>query len=126
MEMMTNPDDYKVTTEMIKVSGKFQVLDRILVPLIKKNHRVLIFSQFTTILDLLEDYCDLRKWRSGRIDGTSKMNDREDTMCDFNSPDSDMKVFLLSTRAGGLGLNLTGADTVVIFDSDWVGIFKAP
>lgn len=82
-------------------------------------NQVLIFSQFTRMLDVLEDYLDLRGLDRGRLDGSMAFAERETQMAKFKeSP--DCMVFLLSTRAGGLGINLTSADTVIIYDSDWV------
>lgn len=73
----------------------------------------------TKVLDLLEHYLDQKGHRSCRIDGAVSWQDRQAAMKQFNSPASDTFVFLLSTRAGGLGINLTAADTVIIYDSDW-------
>ena len=80
---------------------------------------MLIFSQMTRLLDILEDYCHIRNYEYSRIDGQTNYEDREDAIESFNRPDSSKFVFLLSTRAGGLGINLATADTVVLFDSDW-------
>lgn len=73
----------------------------------------------TMMLDILEDYCNLRGFKYARIDGNTEMNDRDNHIANFTRPDSDIFVFLLSTRAGGLGINLWTADTVVLYDSDW-------
>jgi hypothetical protein len=73
----------------------------------------------TKVLDLLEHYLDQMGHRSCRIDGAVSWQERQAAMKQFNAPDSDTFVFLLSTRAGGLGINLTAADTVIIYDSDW-------
>jgi SNF2 family DNA or RNA helicase len=80
--------------------------------------QVLIFSQFTTVLDILEDVCALRKHDYCRLDGSVPFAERREAMDRFNS-DSSCFLFLLSTRAGGLGINLIAADTVIIYDSDW-------
>lgn len=80
---------------------------------------MLIFSQMTMVLDILEDYLNYREYYYCRIDGSTDMTSRDEQIEDFMSPDSEKFVFLLSTRAGGLGINLTSADTVIIYDSDW-------
>lgn len=95
------------------------LLDRLLPRLFQDDHKVLIFSQFTTQLDILEDYCrELRGWNVCRIDGSVSQESRRTQIADFNN-DSEYKVFLLSTRAGGQGINLASADTVILFDSDF-------
>lgn len=83
------------------------------------GHRVLLFSQMTSALDLLEDYCQDRGWPCLRLDGSTSTAERAALPAAFNAPGSPYFLFMLSTRAGGLGLNLQSADTVVIFDSDW-------
>ncbi|KAK3318178.1 SNF2 family N-terminal domain-containing protein [Apodospora peruviana] len=108
-----------VDETIVTASGKMLLLDRLLPALFKNNHKVLIFSQFKTQLDILEDYCrELRRWEVCRIDGGVAQDDRRAQIEEFNSNPS-IKVFLLSTRAGGQGINLASADTVVLFDSDW-------
>ena len=103
---------------LVSASGKFRLLDRLLPRLKQAGHRVLLFSQMTRLLDILQDYCAQRGYRLCRLDGSSKLADRAASIEAFNA-DRDIFVFLLSTRAGGLGINLTGADTVILFDSDW-------
>lgn len=105
--------------DLYRVSGKFELLDRILPKLKATNHRVLLFCQMTQLMTIMEDYLGWRGFSYLRLDGTTKAEDRGDLLKKFNSPDSDYFIFLLSTRAGGLGLNLQAADTVIIFDSDW-------
>nr|XP_018913834.1 PREDICTED: ATP-dependent helicase brm-like isoform X2 [Bemisia tabaci] len=107
------------TPDLWRVSGKFELLDRILPKLKATNHRVLLFCQMTQLMTIMEDYFNLQGFSYLRLDGTTKAEDRGDLLKKFNSPDSDYFLFLLSTRAGGLGLNLQSADTVIIFDSDW-------
>ncbi|KAI1361774.1 SNF2 family N-terminal domain-containing protein [Xylaria arbuscula] len=108
-----------VDESIVTASGKMLLLDRLLPALFKNGHKVLIFSQFKTQLDILHDYCsELRKWNVCRIDGSVSQEDRRQQIKDFNE-DRDYKVFLLSTRAGGQGINLATADTVILFDSDW-------
>ncbi|KAI0520811.1 SNF2 family N-terminal domain-containing protein [Xylaria bambusicola] len=108
-----------VDESIVTASGKMLLLDRLLPTLFERGHKVLIFSQFKTQLDILHDYCsELRKWNVCRIDGSVAQDDRRQQIKDFNE-DPDYKVFLLSTRAGGQGINLATADTVILFDSDW-------
>ncbi|KAK1722974.1 helicase [Colletotrichum acutatum] len=94
------------------------MLDRLLPVLFSKGHKVLIFSQFKTQLDILQDYCELRKWKACRLDGSVSQESRRDQIKEFNE-NPEFKIFLLSTRAGGQGINLASADTVILFDSDW-------
>ncbi|XP_042901468.1 chromatin-remodeling ATPase INO80 isoform X1 [Parasteatoda tepidariorum] len=103
---------------LVTDSGKLQVLDNLLTRLKADSHRVLIYSQMTRMIDILEDYMCYRKHTYMRLDGSSKIADRRDMVADFQTR-SDIFVFLLSTRAGGLGINLTAADTVIFYDSDW-------
>ncbi|KAM0325848.1 hypothetical protein ACHAQA_007150 [Verticillium albo-atrum] len=108
----------EVDETIVTASGKMLLLDRLLPALLERGHKVLIFSQFKTQLDILHDYCTLRQLQVCRIDGGVSQQDRQSQIDDFNG-DPDFKVFLLSTRAGGQGINLTAADTVILFDSDW-------
>lgn len=105
--------------EILRASGKFELLDRLLPKLQKTDHRVLLFSQMTRLLDILEIYLNFQGFKYLRLDGTTKTEDRGSLLKKFNAPDSPFFLFLLSTRAGGLGLNLQTADTVIMFDSDW-------
>ncbi|KAK4531878.1 hypothetical protein CCYA_CCYA09G2735 [Cyanidiococcus yangmingshanensis] len=104
---------------IVRVSGKFELLDRMLPKLRQSGHRVLLFSQMTILLDVLEDFCKLRNFSYLRLDGSTKAEERHEMLELFNAPDNDIFLFMLSTRAGGLGLNLQTADTVILFDSDW-------
>ncbi|KAM7408022.1 hypothetical protein PAMA_001937 [Pampus argenteus] len=110
--------EFKIDEQLVQSSGKFLILDRLLPALKKRGHKVLIFSQMTSILDILMDYCYLRGFQYSRLDGSMSYVDRNENMTKF-SKDPEVFLFLLSTRAGGLGINLTAADTVIIFDSDW-------
>ncbi|XP_019754078.1 ATP-dependent helicase brm [Dendroctonus ponderosae] len=105
--------------DTFRASGKFELLDRILPKLKLTNHRVLLFCQMTQLMTIMEDYLNWRGFKYLRLDGTIKAEDRGDLLKKFNDKNSEYFLFLLSTRAGGLGLNLQTADTVVIFDSDW-------
>jgi len=104
---------------LIRASGKFELLHRILCKLQATGHRTLIFSQMTSALDYLETFLESVDIRYLRLDGMTKCDDRQEMLEEFNAATSPYSCFLLSTRAGGLGLNLQTADTVVIFDSDW-------
>jgi chromodomain-helicase-DNA-binding protein 1 len=104
---------------LIASSGKMMLLDRLLTKLKRDNHRVLIFSQMVKMLDILGDYLQLRGYQFQRLDGTIAAGPRRMAIDHFNADDSNDFCFLLSTRAGGLGINLMTADTVIIFDSDW-------
>ncbi|XP_075987575.1 ATP-dependent helicase brm isoform X2 [Anticarsia gemmatalis] len=110
--VVTGPDLYRV-------SGKFELLDRILPKLKQTGHRVLVFCQMTQCMTIIEDYLSWRAFQYLRLDGMTKAEDRGELLKKFNDAGSDYFIFLLSTRAGGLGLNLQSADTVIIFDSDW-------
>ena len=103
---------------LVSASGKFKVLDKMLIKQKEQGHQVLIFSQMTELLNIMEDYLRWRQWRYCRIDGSVKIQERQAQMDAFNT-DPDIFVFMLSTRAGGLGINLQAADTVILFDSDW-------
>ncbi|XP_065013175.1 probable ATP-dependent DNA helicase CHR12 [Musa acuminata AAA Group] len=105
--------------QIVRASGKFELLDRLLPKLQRAGHRVLLFSQMTKLIDILEIYLQLYDFKYLRLDGSTKTEERGTLLKNFNAPDSPYFMFLLSTRAGGLGLNLQTADTVIIFDSDW-------
>lgn len=100
-------------------SGKMVILDKLLKSMKAKGSRVLIFSQMSRVLDILEDYCFFREYEYCRIDGSTAHEDRVGAIDEYNREGSEKFVFLLTTRAGGLGINLTTADIVVLFDSDW-------
>ncbi|KAI0207728.1 Chromodomain-helicase-DNA-binding protein 1 [Lamellibrachia satsuma] len=113
-------DDHKDPFEaLVKASGKLILLDKLLVRLKEAGHRVLIFSQMVRMLDILAEYLQYRHFPFQRLDGTIRGELRKQSMEHFNAEGSQDFCFLLSTRAGGLGVNLATADTVVIFDSDW-------
>ncbi|RLN45568.1 hypothetical protein BBJ28_00003222 [Nothophytophthora sp. Chile5] len=113
---------------LVQASGKLVVLDRMLRELKRKGHKVLIFSQMTRMLDILEDFLGMREYSYCRLDGTTHLTERVEQMNKFNKTYAGAKdvhdedsvfCFMLSTRAGGLGINLIAADTVIFFDSDW-------
>ncbi|PPQ99451.1 hypothetical protein CVT24_005258 [Panaeolus cyanescens] len=115
------PADTKeeVLKGIVMNSGKMVLLDKLLVRLKQDGHRVLIFSQMVRMLDILSDYMQLRGFAHQRLDGMVAADARKKSIAHFNAPGSQDFAFLLSTRAGGLGINLETADTVIIFDSDW-------
>jgi DNA helicase INO80 len=98
--------------------GKLAKLDALLKELKEGGHRVLLYFQMTRMIDMMEEYLTYRNYKYCRLDGSTKIEDRRDTVHDFQTR-SDIFIFLLSTRAGGLGINLTSADTVIFYDSDW-------
>ena len=102
----------------ITESAKLKKLDELLVQLKREGHRVLIYFQMTKMMDLMEEYLTYRQYNHIRLDGSSKLEDRRDLVHDWQTK-PEIFVFLLSTRAGGLGINLTAADTVIFYDSDW-------
>ena len=110
---------YTTDEHLVFNSGKMIILDKLLARMKQQGSRVLIFSQMSRVLDILEDYSVLRDYQYCRIDGTTAHEDRIAAIDDYNKPDSEKFLFLLTTRAGGLGINLTSADIVVLFDSDW-------
>lgn len=111
--------DSEIDSTLITASGKISLLERLVPPLLSSGHKIIIFSQFSKQLDILQDWANiLHSWPCFRIDGSVKSDDRQSQIEAFNS-DPECRLFLLSTRAGGLGINLTAADTVILFDSDW-------
>ncbi|XP_069468752.1 probable global transcription activator SNF2L1 isoform X2 [Ambystoma mexicanum] len=110
---------YTTDTHLVCNSGKMVVLDKLLSKLKEQGSRVLIFSQMTRLMDILEDYCMWRGFEYCRLDGQTPHEEREKAIEAFNAPDSSKFLFMLSTRAGGLGINLATADVVILYDSDW-------
>ncbi|CCK72909.1 chromatin-remodeling ATPase ISW1 KNAG_0M00560 [Huiozyma naganishii CBS 8797] len=110
---------YTTDEHLVFNSEKLRVLDTLLRKLRENGSRVLIFSQMSRVLDILEDYCYFRDYEYCRIDGSTAHEDRIEAIDEYNAPDSKKFIFLLTTRAGGLGINLTSADIVVLYDSDW-------
>ena len=109
---------FKLNDDAILDSGKFRQLDKLLNDLKKSKNRCLLFSQFTMMLDIVEEYLNIRGFAFLRLDGTTKVSDRISLIDEFNQ-DEKIMVFLLSTKAGGLGINLTAASTVIIHDIDF-------
>ena len=108
------------TTDLIVTSSKkMMLLDRLLPQLLQQKHRVVMFSQFTSMLDILEDYLTYKGYEFVRLDGSTNRVQRTLDLRVFNRPRSSIFIYLMSTRAGGLGLNCQTADTVILYDSDW-------
>lgn len=114
----TAPIQMPEAGRLIADCGKMMVLDPLLRKLKEDGHKCLIYSQFTRVLDILEDYCGKTSYKFVRLDGQSALADRRDIVAEWQA-NEELFIFLLSTRAGGVGLNLTAADTVIFFDSDW-------
>ena len=112
-------DEWSVAPDLIRSSGKFEILHRLLPKLVIAGRRILLFSQMTSVLDLIEDLVSMLNLSFVRLDGQTKPSERSQLIDEFNAKDSIHSLFLLSTRAGGVGVNLHSADTVIIFDSDW-------
>ncbi|KAH9711464.1 helicase lymphoid-specific [Citrus sinensis] len=110
---------YPPVEQIVEQCGKFRLLDRLLARLFARNHKVLVFSQWTKILDIMEYYFNEKGYEVCRIDGSVRLDERKRQIQDFNDVNSSYRIFLLSTRAGGLGINLTAADTCILYDSDW-------
>ncbi|XP_031616809.1 chromatin-remodeling complex ATPase chain Iswi-like [Contarinia nasturtii] len=110
---------YTTDKHLITNCGKMVVLDKLLPKLQEQRSRVLIFSQMTRMLDILEDYCYWRQFQYCRLDGKTAHEDRDRYISEYNAENSEKFIFMLSTRAGGLGINLATADVVIIYDSDW-------
>ncbi|KAG8532183.1 uncharacterized protein KY384_003823 [Bacidia gigantensis] len=118
VEDQMNPE--RVSNDLLwRTAGKFELLERVLPKFKITGHRVLIFFQMTQIMNIMEDFLRLKGLAYLRLDGSTKSDDRSELLAQFNDPNSPYFCFLLSTRAGGLGLNLQTADTVIIYDSDW-------
>ncbi|KAK0456862.1 SNF2-family ATP dependent chromatin remodeling factor snf21 [Armillaria borealis] len=118
VEDKVNPSQV-IDDKLVRTSGKIELLSRVLPKFFAADHRVLVFFQMTKVMDIMEDFLKMMGWKYLRLDGGTKTEERASYVQMFNAKDSEYKVFILSTRAGGLGLNLQTADTVIIFDSDW-------
>uniref|UniRef100_A0A0E0M1S1 Chromatin-remodeling complex ATPase n=1 Tax=Oryza punctata TaxID=4537 RepID=A0A0E0M1S1_ORYPU len=110
---------YPPVEKLLEQCGKFQLLNRLLNLLLARKHKVLIFSQWTKVLDIIEYYLETKGLQVCRIDGSVKLEERRRQIAEFSDLNSSMNIFVLSTRAGGLGINLTSADTCILYDSDW-------
>jgi SWI/SNF-related matrix-associated actin-dependent regulator of chromatin subfamily A member 5 len=110
---------YTTDEHLVENAAKMVMLDKLLKKMQEQGSRVLIFSQMSRVLDILEDYSVMRGFQYCRIDGSTAHEDRIAAIDEYNKEGSEKFLFLLTTRAGGLGINLTSADIVVLFDSDW-------
>ncbi|XP_010900333.1 probable global transcription activator SNF2L1 isoform X2 [Esox lucius] len=110
---------YTTDTHLVTNSGKMVALDKLLPKVQEQGSRVLIFSQMTRVLDILEDYCMWRGYEYCRLDGNTPHEARQEAIEAYNAENSIKFIFMLSTRAGGLGINLATADVVILYDSDW-------
>lgn len=115
----SNSDELYRSKILVQASGKTVLLDKMLAKFRAENKKVLIFSQFKIMLDIIEDLCQLRRYSIERLDGSVRGNSRQAAIDRFNNPESETFAFLLSTRAGGVGINLIAASVVILFDSDW-------
>ncbi|KAI6189842.1 Transcription activator [Aphelenchoides bicaudatus] len=113
------PRPFTTDKHLVDNCGKMILLDKLLVKLQEQGSRVLIFSQMSRMLDILEDYCYWRGHKYCRLDGQTAHELRQQQIDEYNAPDSEKFIFMLTTRAGGLGINLTSADVVILYDSDW-------
>ena len=111
--------DQEAREAMTNASGKLILLDKLLPKLKSEGHRVLIFSQFVMVLQLLGEFLTTRGYSFEQLDGSVTGDTRQAAIDRFCKPGSDIFAFLLSTRAGGVGINLTAADTCILYDSDW-------
>ena len=119
MELNAENNNALHAKALIQSSGKMVLLDKLLTKLKAGGHKVLIFSQMTRCLDLIQEYVRVKEWNYERIDGGVRGELRQASIDRFSTPGGDSFIFLLCTRAGGVGINLTAADTCIIFDSDW-------
>ncbi|KAL4656875.1 chromodomain-helicase-DNA-binding protein 1-like isoform X2 [Arapaima gigas] len=111
------PEPFEMGEHLIEASGKLCLLDSVLRFLHQGGHRVLLFSQMTRMLDILQDYLEYRGYSYERLDGSVRGEERNLAIKNFSN--KDVFIFLLSTKAGGVGMNLTSADTVIFMDSDF-------
>ncbi|RLN68096.1 hypothetical protein BBP00_00001225 [Phytophthora kernoviae] len=118
-ELGSRPTPTQIMEKTIQCSGKMMLVSKLIPKLKRDGHKILIFSQFLKQLDLLERYCEANSFVFERLDGSTGGSMRQSAIDRFSRPHSKSFIFLLSTKAGGVGINLIAADTVIIFDSDW-------
>jgi SWI/SNF-related matrix-associated actin-dependent regulator of chromatin subfamily A member 5 len=108
--------DFGDKSRPLSFKGSFKNVNE---KLLFSDSRILIFSQMTRVLDILEDFCSWREYQYCRLDGQTPHEERQKSINEYNAPGSTKFIFMLSTRAGGLGINLATADVVILYDSDW-------
>ena len=118
-EISKSDSEQDVQRKLVEASSKFQLLQIMLPKLKERGHRVLLFSQFLMQLDLIEDFLNGLDLPFQRLDGNVGSLEKQKRIDAFNAPNSNLFAFLLSTRAGGVGINLATADTVIIMDPDF-------
>ena len=118
-EGVESEDSPEFGDHLVTNSCKMIFLDKLVEKVRAQGDQMIIFSNFTTMLSIIEDYCELKEVPYCRLDGATDLEDREAQIEDFTSPGTDKIMFLVSTRAGGLGINLYTANHVVLFDSDF-------
>ena len=104
---------------IVQASGKLMLVDKLVKKIIPAKEQILLFSCFTQTLNIIEDFCAMRGLQYCRLDGSTNLEDRDDQIQEFTKPGSSKQIFLISTRAGGLGINLMTANHVILYDSDW-------
>lgn len=110
---------YTTDQHLVDNCGKMVVLDQLLAKLKANGSRVVLFSQFVIMLNIIDDYLQWKGYKFFRLDGKTPIDQRFNEIDSFNAEGSDTFIYIISTRAGGLGINLASADTVIIYDSDW-------
>jgi SWI/SNF-related matrix-associated actin-dependent regulator of chromatin subfamily A member 5 len=104
---------------IVEASGKLTLVDKLMKKILPKGEQILLFSCFTQTLNIIEDFCAMRNIEYCRLDGSTDLAERDEQISEFVKPGSSKKIFLISTRAGGLGINLMSANHVILYDSDW-------
>lgn len=112
-------EDINTNESLVERAGKLQVLAKILPLWRKQGHRVLIFSQWTRVLNIIQRFTQLQGWQFARLDGKTNVASRQRLVNEFNKEDSPYFGMIMTTRTGGVGLNLTGADRIILYDPDW-------
>lgn len=114
-----DPDQNSLGQHLVDSCSRMIVLDKLLTKLKARGSRVLLFSQFVIMLNILEDYLIWKGYKYSRLTGNTQQDTRQQLIDEFNSPGSETFIFMITTRSGGLGINLPTADTVIFYDLDW-------